>query len=138
MYFFPFYSISLLTENKEAEKDLKKRKKEEQQKKKEAQLKKNEEFLTSLTTFKDMVNTVSFFIYRPHIVLHLLVGQSVGLSVDQLESAQYLLTPLPESCQTWYNGWPLAIDFEVTWSKVKVLILSAVYSILRPFNFFGY
>ena len=84
MYFFPFYSISLLsTENKEAEKDLKQRKKEEQQKKKEAQLKKNEEFLTSLTTFKDMVNTVSFFIYRPHIVLHLLVGQPVCRSLSR-------------------------------------------------------
>ena len=30
----------------------------------------------------------------------------VGLSVDQVMSAQYLLTPLLESCQTWYSGSP--------------------------------
>ena len=31
---------------------------------------------------------------------------SVGRSVDQAMSAQYLFTPLLESCQTWYSGSP--------------------------------
>ena len=43
---------------------------------------------------------------RGHIVLHM----SVGPSVDQMMSAQYLLTPFLESCQTWYNGCPKGVD----------------------------
>ena len=37
-----------------------------------------------------------------YIVLHL----SVVRSVDQAMSPLYLLTPLRESCQTWYSGCP--------------------------------
>ena len=34
------------------------------------------------------------------------VGRSVNRSVDQAMSAQYLLTPLLESCQSLYDGCP--------------------------------
>ena len=54
----------------------------------------------------------------------------VKLRVFEKISAQYLLTPLLESCQTWYREWGNApaeykdpIDVWVTWSKVKVKLL---------------
>ena len=46
----------------------------------------------------------------------------------------YILTPLLENCQTRYNGCLLRVDqcsllIQVTWSKFKVKLLSAVYSL---------
>ena len=38
------------------------------------------------------------------------VGRSVCRSVDIAMAAQYLLTPLLESCQTWYSKSPWGID----------------------------
>ena len=54
--------------------------------------------------FFDKFNSVIMppFKKRGHIVLNLLVG----LSVDQVMSAQYLSTPLLKNCQTSYNGCP--------------------------------
>ena len=43
---------------------------------------------------------------RGHFVFHL----SVGHSVDQAMSAQYLLTSLLKSCQSWYKECPKEID----------------------------
>ena len=43
---------------------------------------------------------------RGYIVLQLSVGRYVGRSVDQVLSAQYLLTPSPDQHQTWCRGCP--------------------------------
>ena len=60
------------------------------------------------------------------IVLHLFDGWPV--CVDQVMSTQYLLTPLLESCQSWYSGsysteQMFPFDFQVIWSKVNFKLL---------------
>ena len=47
---------------------------------------------------------------RGHIVLQLLVGMSVCRSVDQVLSAQYVLTPSLDQYQTWCRGSPNWVD----------------------------
>ena len=47
---------------------------------------------------------------RGYIVLQLSVGRYVGRSVDQVLSAQYLLTPSLDQYQTWCRGCPQWVD----------------------------
>ena len=47
---------------------------------------------------------------RGYIVLQLGVSRSVGRSVDQVLSGQYLLTPSLDQYQTWCRGCPQWLD----------------------------
>ena len=52
----------------------------------------------------------------------------------QIMSSQHILTPLLESCQTWYSAVDDPRDFQVTWSKVKVkqLVFEQIMSNICP------
>ena len=70
--------------------------------------------ILSKTTCNFKSITVNFtYLYIPpferrgHIVLHL----SVGRSVNQVMSAQHILSPLLECCQIWLNGCPLGLNY---------------------------
>ena len=73
---------------------------------------------------------------RGHIVLQLSVGQYIGRSVDQVLSAQYLLTPSLDQYQTWCRGYPQWVDDPYWFSghmfkgQGQTILLSPVFKVI--------
>ena len=67
-------------------------------------------YSTSLSLSFSLSLSLPLFDKKGAYCFALLISLSVGQSVDPAISAQYLLTPLLESCQTWYSGCPKRVD----------------------------
>ena len=72
--------------------------------------------------------------YCSSVSRSLCFSRSVCLSVDKATSAQYLLTPLLESCRIWYSGW-LKREDDPHWfwghmvkGKVKLMVFEKMLS----------
>ena len=86
--------------------------------------------------YKTYLQLSDLFIFMPPLkkgaYCFATVGRYVGRSVDQVLSAQYLLTPSLEQYQTWCRGYP---QWVVTCSKVKVKSLFRAQCVVCSISF---